>query len=344
MLVIKKINWFTPNEMLTYNCLFNFVIGDRGGGKSFGTLKFCIDRFIKHKEEFIYLRRYEKELDDSKPTLFHALKKENKFPENILEVKGDRLYCDGKCMGYTLALSTSMKKKSIPYSFVKWIIFEEFMVDGVTSRYLGHGEQEVMIFENLYETVDRLRNETRVFFLANAFSQANIYFTRYGVRLPDPPKRYNKFGPIMVCLWHDETYLEAKRKTEFYQIVKNTEYASHAYNNEFFLDKTHFIRKPPRNAEFHFGITYLGKNYGVWVDWNKGFYYVSNKPGPMNSKKVISLSLADNRPNNINIRRVRNMPFMKLFRRAVDENRVFYDNLETWTKLNETIYLMRTVV
>ena len=43
----------------------------------------------------------------------------------------------------------------------------------------------------------------------------------------------------MVCLWHDETYLEAKRKTEFYQIVKNTEYASHAYNNEFFLDKTH---------------------------------------------------------------------------------------------------------
>ena len=29
--VIVMINWFTPNEMLTYNCLFNFVIGDRGG-------------------------------------------------------------------------------------------------------------------------------------------------------------------------------------------------------------------------------------------------------------------------------------------------------------------------
>ena len=94
-------------------------------GKSFGTLKFCIDRFIKHKEEFIYLRRYEKELDDSKPTLFHALKKENKFPENILEVKGT-VYIVMEMYGYTLAIY-QYEEKSIPYSFVKWIIFEEFM-------------------------------------------------------------------------------------------------------------------------------------------------------------------------------------------------------------------------
>ena len=72
-------------------------------------------------------------------------------------------------MGYAVALSTSMKRKSINYSNVAYIIFEEFMVDGVTSRYLGHGDKEVQYLKILYETVDRLRDQTRVFFLANAF-------------------------------------------------------------------------------------------------------------------------------------------------------------------------------
>src|SRR5690606_1243597 len=100
----------------------------------------------------------ERELDESLPTLFDALKKERKFPDNNLYVKGNRLYCDDKVMGYAVALSTSMKKKSVNYSNVGYIIFEEFMVDGITSRYLGQGDSEVLIFENFYETVDRLRD------------------------------------------------------------------------------------------------------------------------------------------------------------------------------------------
>src|SRR5690554_7668553 len=126
-----RVNWFSPNDLLSYNALFNFVIGVRGGGKSFGTLQFCVNRFLKYGEEFIYLRRYETELDNSKPTLFQALLTEGKFPGYELFVKGERMYAkkgdQQKCMGYTMALSTSMKKKSIPFAKVKWIIFEEFM-------------------------------------------------------------------------------------------------------------------------------------------------------------------------------------------------------------------------
>ena len=338
-----KVKWFNPNDLLSYNCLFNFIIGDRGGGKSFNTLYFCVNRYIKYGEEFIYLRRYEQELDDSRPTLFDDLKSKGKFPEHELTAKGNRLYCNGKVMGYALALSTSMKKKSIPFPRVKWIIFEEFMVDGVTSRYLGHGHQEVEIFNNFYETVDRLRDETRVFFIANAFSRVNIYFTYYGIRLPEKPKRYTRYGPILVCVWHDESYRQAKAQTQFYKLVAGTEYAQHAYESKFVLDKKHFIKKRPKDSEFNFGLSYLGKNYGVWVDWSKGAYYVTSNPGQMPSSKVVSLSLSDNRPNNVNIRRVRNMPFMKLFRRAVDENNVFYDKLETWSALNEAVYLFRTI-
>ncbi len=337
------INWFSPNEMLTYNSLFNFVVGDRGGGKSYGTLKYCVQQYKKRGCEFIYLRRYERELDDSLPTLFDALKKEGEYPEDKLYAKGNKLYCNDKVMGYAVALSTSMKRKSINYSNVAYIIFEEFMVDGVTSRYLGHGDKEVTIFENLYETVDRLRDQTRVFFLANAFSMVNIYFTHYGLRMTPPYKTYNKRGDIMVCIWQDESYREAKSKTRFYNLVKDTDFAKHAYQNEFYLDSTHFIKKKPSDAEYHFCLEYMGNSWGVWVDWSKGEYYVSLKSGSRNTRNTISLTLDDNRPNNVNIRRVRTMPFMLAFRRAVDENNVFYENLEIFQSLKEAIYLMRTI-
>lgn len=340
---MPQINWFNPQEMLTYNCTFNFVLGDRGGGKSFGTLEFVINRFLKTGEQFIYLRRTERELDDVKPHLFSALKKEGKFPNEILEAKGDTLYCSGKVMGYCIALSTSMKRKSIPYPLVKWIIFEEFMVDGITSRYLGHGDQECEIFENLYETVDRLRNETRVIFLANTFSRANIYFLRYGVNLPEQPRKYTRFNrDVMVCIWQDAGYRTAKKETAIYRLTEGTDFNRHAYSSEFHQDKYDFIGKKPDTAELHFGLAYQGKTYRVWADWDNGQYYVTSG-GQVPKNKMVAMTLADNKPNNVNIRRVRNMPFMNLFRKAVDENQVFYDNLKSYQALHEVVFLLRTI-
>lgn len=340
----KPIKWFTPNTALTYNCLFNFIVGDRGGGKTFGSLEFAINQFLKTGREFIYLRRYETELDEATPTLFHALTREGKFAGFALYVKGNRLYCDKKVMGYAVALSTSMKRKSVNYSNVHTIIFDEFMLDGSGShRYLGSGTKEVTIFENFYETVDRLRDQTRVLLLANAFSMVNPYFVAYQVRLTPPYKVYNKLGHIMVCMWRDDGYRQAKRRTRFFDIVKDTEFAEHAYANKFYLDTDHFIKKKDPKSAFHFAFTYLDQTYGVWVDWGRGVYYVSSKYGSLNDTNTIALSLDDNRPNNVNIRRVRQMPFMRSFRKAVDENNVYYDTLETYAHLNEVIYLMRTI-
>lgn len=57
--------WYTPNEQLTYNRIYNFVIGVRGGGKTFNTLLHAIKRFEKTGEQFIYLRRRAVDLDDA---------------------------------------------------------------------------------------------------------------------------------------------------------------------------------------------------------------------------------------------------------------------------------------
>lgn len=47
---------------LSYRALFNYIIGNRGGGKTFGAKQYVIEQFLKNQKEFIYLRRYRTEL------------------------------------------------------------------------------------------------------------------------------------------------------------------------------------------------------------------------------------------------------------------------------------------
>lgn len=344
----NKIQWYNPNDTLSYGCLFNFIVGDRGGGKTFNTLNFVIKRFLKYGEQFVYLRRTQEELKDALPGLFSYLQHEGYYKDNELVSTKKGLYIDGKLMGLPKALSTSMTRKSLSLPKVKWIIFEEFMVDGVSSRYLGAGAQEVFIFNNFYETVNRLRDhgdEVRVFFLSNAFSTVNIYFTSYGVRLPQVPpfKRYNRFKKdVMVVIWHEDSYVNEKAKTRHYILNEGTDFNKHAYGNEFYLDKSTFLKEKDKNAEFHFAMVYMGVTYTVWVNWDKGVYYVSSKGGSLSPKNTFSLTLEDNNPNNVNIRRVKALPFMKAFRNGVDENNVYYDNLKTQAALKEAIFMLKT--
>lgn len=50
------------NKSLSYNALFNFIIGARGVGKSYGAKKLAIQNFLKKGKQFVYVRRYKEEL------------------------------------------------------------------------------------------------------------------------------------------------------------------------------------------------------------------------------------------------------------------------------------------
>lgn len=344
----NNIKWYDPNDTLSYGCLFNFIVGQRGGGKTFNVLRFCINRFLKHGEQFIYLRRTQEELKDAVVGLFTYLQHEGYFTEHELVSTKKGLYIDKKLMGIPKALSTSMTRKSLSLPKVKWIIFEEFMVDGVTSRYLGSGSSEVFVFNNFYETVSRIRDdseEVRCFFLSNAFSTVNIYFTEFGVKLPQMPpfKRYNRFRKdVLVVIWQEQSYLDVKSQTRFYKLNEGSTFNEHAYGNEFYLDTSHFIKEKDKHSEFHFAMVYMGKTYTVWTNWDKGIYYCTTKGGNTHARNTFALTLDDNKPNNMNIRRVKNLPFMKAFRNGVDENKVFYDDLKTQAALKEAVFMLKT--
>lgn len=344
--------WYTPNQQLTYNRIFNFVVGVRGGGKTFNTLKHAIRRFEKTGEQFVYLRRKGVDLDDAchrkeGGDLFSDIRHKGYFKGVELKVVADKsggynFYYNDKVMGYGKALSTARRSTSLP--LVKLIIFDEFLIDDTNphDRYLNSGN-ETFLFYNFYETIARGR-DIPVIFLGNAFSMVNPYFIDLGIRIekPEDNKIYKGKNWTMV-LWKDDDYIKSREKTQFYQATKHSKFNEHAFDNTFYLDSTDFVKKRSKDSEHQFSLVYLGKTYGVWVDWEKGEYYVTTKGANTSRNKTISLSLADNKPNNVSIRRYRNMPFMKAFRMAVDSNRVYFDSLETHNKMKEVVYLLRTI-
>ena len=78
------------NHTLTYNYLINIIVGNRGGGKTYGFKRFAIDNFIKKKEQFGYIRRFKEDLKKSLPTFFNDIKKE--YPDYEFKVEGEKFY------------------------------------------------------------------------------------------------------------------------------------------------------------------------------------------------------------------------------------------------------------
>ncbi|MGG0092570.1 phage DNA encapsidation protein, partial [Bacillus altitudinis] len=118
--------WWNPRDVLSYNKLFSFVVGQRGGGKTYGSKKLVINNFIRKGEQFIYLRRWKTEFQDL--NLFFA-DVMHEYPEHTFEVKGKKLFIDGQLAGFAIALSTALQKKSTSFRQVSYIIYDEFVID-----------------------------------------------------------------------------------------------------------------------------------------------------------------------------------------------------------------------
>ena len=85
-------------------------------GKSYGAKKFVINRWIKKKEQFLYLRRYQVELDkvfqkdSSGKDFFSDVRKE--FPKVELKTKGHTFICDNEIFGYAYRYTEAQDLKS----------------------------------------------------------------------------------------------------------------------------------------------------------------------------------------------------------------------------------------
>lgn len=205
--------YYDYNKILSYNALLNFLIGERGVGKTYGATKFVVNQYLKKGEHFAYIRRYKPEIKHAMPNFFEKINDNKEFKDVSLYTKNNKFYCNDNIFGYAMTLATSQDLKSTNFSKVKTIIFDEFIIEeGQKKFYL---QNEVFTFLNLVETISRLRN-VRIFLLANSASSINPYFLFFDLSLPfNNDIKLFKDGTILLQHMKNEEYREIKRKTKF---------------------------------------------------------------------------------------------------------------------------------
>lgn len=236
-----------------------------------GATKFVVEQFLKKKDEFAYVRRYKKELQEAVPNFFNAINRNNEFPNHNLSFNGKKFICDSQICGHALTLSTSQDLKSTNFDNVKTIIFDEvFIEEGQKKYYL---KNEVFVFLNLLETIARLR-DVRVFLLSNAVSINNPYFTYFDLHIPfnGEIKLFNH-NTILLQYLKSAEYEKIKQKSRIGLLTKDTEYADYAFKNKFLHDSSTFIEKKTASAKFTFAFIFENKTYGVWFDYLNRSYF-----------------------------------------------------------------------
>lgn len=294
------------DKILSYGSFITFVLAERGVGKSYGAKKFIINHYKKTGKQTVYLRRYNKELQEalmkkSIPIFFDQIKDE--FPNDKLSNSKELLYYNKEVCGYAVALSTSNILKSSTFENVDTIIYDEFIIDKGTYHYL---QNETTAFFEIIETIFRLRNG-RVLLLGNAISITNPYFVELNLSLPYNSeykifKKDNKGNPLLTVYYGKNLkYRETKKLTRFGQLIEGTKYGKYAIDNEFLRDSKAFLGKKTKDAKFFFILKLNNKMIGVWIDYKQTKMFLSYDYDP-NCPIIFSINSEDHDEHTILIK------------------------------------------
>lgn len=265
---MSKSIYYDIAGLLSQRCVFNFVIGNRGGGKTFGGKKLVINRFKRTGAQFVWVRRYRTEIDTLSD--FWADIRPH-FPNDELTQQGDKLYINGELAGYLIALSTSMQLKSVAFPLVRTVIMDEFIIDKGRINYL---KNEAHVFMELFETVARMRDNVTAIFFGNAISIVNPYFDFFKVA-PDLGRRYTKKNGICIEFYFNEDFIEEKKKTRYGQLINNTSYGEYNMKNKFLRDSDSFITARPETAANKlYQFVFDGERFSLWQDIKYQRFYV----------------------------------------------------------------------
>ena len=315
--------YYDYNKVMSYNAFINFLHGERGVGKTYGISKFVVKQFIKNGSEFAYIRRFKTELKEAVPNFFNPLINNNEF-ENKLYHKGNKFYCDDKVCGYAMSLSVAQNLKSSNFEKVKYIIFDEYLIEEGQHHYL---QNEILNFLGLIETIARMR-DVKIFMLANSVSVTNPYFLYFDLHLP-----YNndivtfKNGLILVQYMKNEEYRKAKKQTKFGKLIEGTTFESYAVDNQFILDDKHFIQKKTSSAKFTFAFKYKEDIFGVWFDYLNGLIFVSSDYEP-NTPYMFACTLKDHTENTMLIRQAKKYNCWKKLIENYELGNVRFENMK----------------
>lgn len=311
--------WWDINRTLSYNALFNFIVGNRGSGKTYGSTDWAIRDFLKTGHQFVYMRRYSTEFKKKK-WFFKAI--EEQYPDHEFAVTNDGFTIDKEIAGYPMCLSTSKVQKSTSFPQVNKIIFDEFIIDKGVYRYLP---DEVTCFLDAYETIARMR-DVRVMFLSNAITISNPYFAYFNINLPYG-KNIMRKGDILIELVANQEFIDAKKLTRFGKLVDGTAYGAYSIDNQFLRDSKEFIASKGEGCRYMYTLSYMGVNYGVWANYDAGMVYISYDVDE-SCKFTFAVTNIDHKPNTLLLSAPRKDPLFAFTIKQYELGNLRFENVK----------------
>lgn len=267
--------------ILSYKCTFNFIVGGRATGKTYGALSTVLDDNIK----FMLMRRTQAQADLINKPDFSPFKpvcddKHIEITTAPVSNYNAKFIKDEAVIGYTCALSTIANMRGFDASDVKLLIYDEF----IPERHERPIKSEGSAFLNAYETMNRNRElkgkrPLTVLCLANAFDIANPIFLELGlVGIAEKMKQngrelyIDREKSILILMPDSKKILKEKNETALYKLTEGSEFSKMALNNEFIYNPTDNIKSLPLR-EFRPVVT-VGE-ITIYKHKSKRLYYVS---------------------------------------------------------------------
>ena len=239
---------------------FNFLVGGRGTGKTYTTLKVAKE----DSRKFMLMRRTQSQADlISKPefSVFKPLNEDlgwnvqvrriSKYNSAFYEPMQDEDDI-GREIGYTCALSTISNMRGFDASDIELLIYDEF----IPEKHERLLKNEADAIFNAYETMNRNREikgiaPIQMICLANANDITNPVFESLKlIRIADKMQKGNtdrwtddKRG-IQLIMLHRSPISKRKANTVLYNLTEGSDFANMALDNDFNVDRQHVKPRP----------------------------------------------------------------------------------------------------
>ena len=332
-------DFYNPTKALSYNRPYIICLGTRSLGKTTGWGIHLLEYFIKNiskdvRNQFVYMRRTLDELKTTSSSAFNSsvniinnYNKRNVI--NTFELKKNSYYLNGDVCGYTVPLSLEQKYKSINFSKVKYIMFDEFLPRN--GRYLGGASNpwyEVECIESFYQTCDRavgeaFSNEVVFIFIGNNLTYYSPLLLSLGCDkyLTTDTKYLAPKGEKYIV--EQTLSVEATKALKDSNVYKLASDKTRRYAFEGGIDNNAFIGKPGGKLKPICNLVYKGETFGVHYS-TEGIVWVSKSKA--NTEKMIAVTASDHSINYMLIRNWHDSYETMLLRQAYNTGCILFEN------------------
>lgn len=307
LLSLKDINGNVPE---IYMCTTN-----RSGGKTTYFNRLLVNSWIKKKEKFCLIYRFNYELDDIAGKFFKdigslffkdysmdSIRKANGIYHELM--LSNTATNETENCGYAVTLNSAdqIKKLSHFFSDTKRMLFDEFQSEN--NHYCN---DEVTKFISIHQSIARGQGKQSrylpVYMIANPVTILNPYYVEMDIstRLNGDTNFLRGDGFVLEQGFVDSA-AEAQTTSAFNRAFARNKYTAYSSQGVYLNDNLAFVEKPKGNSRYICTLRYNGTDFAIREFAEKGIIYCDDSADKNNPNKI-TITTQDHNINFVMLKR-----------------------------------------